>query len=476
MAKRYKKGGLAYQNSNSYISIDKKNPLIITRNDDEEKKEKEYIKLKIFNIATTINDIDITKIFSSSITTQLFKEYNDTNNGIILLTSQLLNDIFNDAIDGGGCFSFLRSKYSTKIKNQQLAEELINFCDASINTDDILRDYITNTNIDALNDYPLLKKFINKNKRFNEHKYELNFSGKTEELLYSYYDYNKDIVLAYEYNFIKNIESINEYILEQSTYLDTLDNYAKTTIYDYTDHNSFTFYKLFKLNDKSWINKRHDQGTSFLSQIIKLGYNDDDNDLVINTDRTENCSKYFLSINEWINVLNMFSDDLDEIINKSPKLKTNIYCYRGASNHYINANNSSSLLITENIGYKFIDQTSFTLIFDRAKYFYSQGITTSNRCIYRTTIMEGSSALFIAPLSAKSNELEILLPSNSYVLRTDKDIEDSYNNSKNIYDICSNKNKFKSLDIIVKTLNTSTLSSAIPMHINKIIILIIFTL
>lgn len=40
MIKRYKKGGLAHQNSSSYISIDKKTPLIITRNDDEEKKKK----------------------------------------------------------------------------------------------------------------------------------------------------------------------------------------------------------------------------------------------------------------------------------------------------------------------------------------------------------------------------------------------------------------------------------------------------
>lgn len=106
--------------------------------------------------------------------------------------------------------------------------------------------------ITILNKYPNLKNFIDKNK--DEEKTILTLKtfikDKDEIIKYDYYKYNKDIVLAYEYNFIINIDHINEYIKEQNEYLNSLSINDKYTIYDYTYNHSYTFYKNFKLNNK----------------------------------------------------------------------------------------------------------------------------------------------------------------------------------------------------------------------------------
>ena len=94
---------------------------------------------------------------------------------------------------------------------------------------------VFNFNVTGAPPYTTLKTFI---------------KDKDEIIKYDYYKYNKDIVLAYEYNFIINIDHINEYIKEQNEYLNSLSINDKYTIYDYTYNHSYTFYKNFKLNNK----------------------------------------------------------------------------------------------------------------------------------------------------------------------------------------------------------------------------------
>jgi hypothetical protein len=127
------------------------------------------------------------------------------------------------------------------------------------------------------------------------------------------------------------------------------------------------------------------------------------------------------------------------IINNSPVLEDNIYCYKGVCNHYI----TRELPIDT----EYILQYKFTLIFDVAQKFYNNYQITDNSCIYRTTIKKGSKALFIDPISFIPQEMEILIPNNSLVIKNNKEIEDYYNNIK--YSICSAPNKFKSIDIII---------------------------
>ena len=473
---KHKKGGLTSTTNNSLLLNMKKNILrneikakniyeIIKEFDREkheipEKKENEIPEkkeneiLSMFNIQKiSIITEEVNKLFENK--QMLFDEYNKTNKGIILSDSLIFSYVDSDTntnTSGGGCFDFLKGK----IKSDVLAADIIKFCNDNRNTDDILQNFITSTSTNTLDTYATLKKFIIRNRTEHNDKYTLQItSNNSIDVVYNYYEYNKDIVLAYEINFIENIANIHKYIFQHKIYLQDLSDYDKATIAYFTEESSFKFYKLFKLNNEKWINICNFQKDAFLEQIKSLGYNDGDGII----DSYNNDSRYILSIEEWRNVLNKFSDDLDRIINNSPPLENNIYCYRGASKHYINDNISES--ITSDMVYKFNEQTSFTLIFDVAYKFYMQGMgDNSERCIYRTTLMKGSKALFIAPLSTISNEIEILIPSNSVALTNSKKIEDNYNNAKNKFDICSSKQIFKSLDLIITTTEYTSISSS----------------
>jgi hypothetical protein len=449
MINKIKKGGKIH--SSMRTIIDKNNSSIEAKI----QKNESILLFNTFNLEV-INKSDIIDIFPHVIS--LFEEYNNTNNGIILNNSEILTKLVNKSGGGVGCLEGIFKRYREKKETKETKEaeetyslpdlqnEIIKFC-KNYNTNKILEEYIKrpeNTNI--INDYSNLKKFIDANKNL--------FEIKLINEIYNYYDYNKDIVLAYEYNLFINIDNINNYIDKQNEYLKTLSIDDQITIYDYTLQESFQFYKLFKMNNKKWMDLCNYQYNAFAPQIKKLGYYDIDDIINVDKNRSGTYSKYVLSINEWTDVLNLFSKDLDRIINNSPELEYNIYCYRGASKHYIY--NDSSFEIDENEDiYKFKEQTSFTLDFFIAYKFYNSlsidlSSSSNPSCIYRTTILKGSKALFISKCSAVNNEMEILIPTNTYVIKNTKRIETSYNNITNKYDICSNSSiKFNSLDIII---------------------------
>ena len=430
-------------------------------------KNESILLFNTFNLEV-INKRDIIDIFPDVIS--LFEEYNNTNNGIILNNSKILTNFVNKS-GGVGCLEGIFQRYrATKNKAAKetketketkeaeeteetyslpdLQNEIIFFC-KNHNTNNILKNYIEqleDRNIIYREDYSNLKKFIDENNKL----FEINLINQ----IYNCYNYNKDIVLAYEYNLFININNINDYIDKQNEYLKKLSIDDQITIYDYTLQESFQFYKLFKMNNKKWMDLCNYQYNAFAPQIKKLGYYDIDDIINVDKNRSGTYSKYVLSINEWTDVLNLFSKDLDRIINNSPALEYNIYCYRGASKHYIY--NDTSVEIDENNEdiYKFKEQTSFTLDFFIAYRFYNSlnidSSTSNPSCIYRTTILKGSKALFINKYSAVNNEMEILIPTNTYVIKNTKRIETSYNNITNKYDICSNSSiKFNSLDIII---------------------------
>jgi hypothetical protein len=200
------------------------------------------------------------------------------------------------------------------------------------------------------------------------------------------------------------------------------------------------------MNNKEWIKDCDNQGNSFLPQIYKLGYYDKNEDQNLRQPEKSGVSKYNLSINEWIDVLNLFTYDLDKIIYASPPLKHDIYCYRGVQNHYI-----------DTAGYIFNEPTSFTFAYYIASRFSSNAANRDTGCIYRTTITKNSKALFIAPISSMPDEVEILIPSRACLIFNYDQITgqvhkpvDSVNNFNNKYALCSNTN-FKSLDIIIST-------------------------
>lgn len=333
-----------------------------------------------------------------------------------------------------------------QVEREKLEQEIINFCNEyNKNAENILKNYIDNNNLNEIYKYPSLKRFIDENKKH----YNIEYYISSFKIIHcECFDYNKDIILAYEYNFINNIDNINEIIKDQKRYLDRLNEFDKITLFDFTKQNSFKFYKLFKMNDKKWIDYRNNQINEFLPQIYKLGYYDSDDTIESIFNTKNSVLKYVLTVNEWIDVLNMFSNDVDRIINNSPELKHNIYCYRGSSTNYINNDTIEEFeMDNEIIQYKFNEQTSFTLDFNIAySLFYGH---QKSSCIYRTTIKKGSRALFISPLAAIKDELEVIIPSNSYAIKNNKPIERCYNNISNKYSICCGKLEFNSLDIVI---------------------------
>jgi hypothetical protein len=395
-------------------------------------------KYDFINI-TELNQIESNSLYTSDINNK-FEEYNNTNNGIILLNSKLIFELFNIKLEGGGgCFDFLKTlKFMEKLRkntskipklDEDFANELIDFCNQnSDNSGDILKKYIENNDITIIAKYNKLKDFIDKNN--NSRRITMTFDITPiikKEFNYEYYDYNKDILFAYESKFIENIENTNKYIKKQYEYLIGLSNDDRSTIRDFINGRSFAIYKLYKTNEGDWTEeiKYLNSGSSFLSQIRKLG---------LNTDLTK------LTIDNWIKILETYSNDLDNIINNSPELEDDIYCYRGVSKHYIDSKK----------GYKLNEHTSFSLSFFSAYDFYKSTKPDSNPCMYRTTILKGSKALFVQSLT-NLDEMEIIVPANSIILSNDKEIEDYYNNINNRYDICSsNSIKFKSLDLIIK--------------------------
>jgi len=149
---------------------------------------------KTFNFTPTTFDYDKNEVDI------LFNEYNDTNNGIILTNSLLLNKILNKSGGGKGCFEHIFNKLKKnkskkqlpeiaevegegekkiktekeeienmekeQVKREKLEQEIINFCNEyNKNAENILKNYIDNNNLNEIYKYPSLKRFIDENKK-----------------------------------------------------------------------------------------------------------------------------------------------------------------------------------------------------------------------------------------------------------------------------------------------------------------------
>lgn len=328
------------------------------------------------------------------------------------------------------------------------------FCiDNNINSNKIINDYLNNEQyaIEIISKYPDVKDIIDKSsKKIN--KLEVVINSKVDFIdksIYKFYDYNKDFVLAFEKNFIDNIENINKYIDKQNKYLQLLSYTNKYVVFDYTNKYSSSVYKKFKNNNKEWIEDIKNIGDAFLPQIYKIIGNDSNQKLP--TIRNINSISLFdLDIKTWIKVLNTFTDDLDKIIRKSPKLEDDIYCYKGCSNYDYNLENYNEDNHLKLFKFTISIPSSFTLSYKVAKYYYD--LKLGFHLLLRTTIMKGCNALFISNIGDISEryDYEIVIPSNSIVAKSGTS-EWLYNiNYNNESGLCHTQNNILgSSDIII---------------------------
>lgn len=165
-----------------------------------------------------------------------------------------------------------------------------------------------------------------------------NVNNKTTKMI-KCYEYNKDIVKAYEKQFLDNYNEWQKFIKKQNEYIEKLSIEKKRIIQDYTKPSSFDFYKIYKSNPAIDLSIQvKNFGDSFYPQINALFPDKIENyDSWLKKDRygKTNYTTITLNDSQWKQVLDKFIIDIDEIIINAPMVTELLYCYRGVSNHYI---------------------------------------------------------------------------------------------------------------------------------------------
>ena len=398
--------------------------------------------------------------------TYIFNNYKKTNNGII----------YNDDRNENKKYTITKYKGGASINrlsNVNIIEDLTNYC-RSTDTDENDISNLLNSSSSPIDNYNYLKDFINSNNTSIKKTYSFPLdpiytyndcstyeSLSNFEKKYSCFEYNKDIVTAYEREFLneENQQSLQEFIEEQKNYIERLKKWEKRIIQDYINEYSFNFYGHYKSGDhERWNdNTTKDFGDAFYYQIANLHsdklslreYND-----WLDNDRFpyNQVSNFELTIQEWGRVLDEFMKDLNNIIIKAPPVKKPIYCYRGVSEHYIkdgiSINSRQKSYISERL-------SSFSLNFNTSKQFAEKG-EENKRSVYRITILPQCRVLHVTQLSIYDTEIEIICPSNSIfyydidAIGNDFKPIKAYNNINKKYGICSREiESFNSFDSIL---------------------------
>jgi hypothetical protein len=419
------------------------------------------IYLKQINFDFKTSDIFLNEI------NNIFDSYDNTNKGVIDVNSKL----FKNVVQGGKKGDKKRGKKGGE-SFSITDDDVKKYCENIANDEDDIRKYIVNPDDESSKiSKSNLKNFIDVNRAIIEEQIDImynprytyeqcyttdnNVNNKTTKMI-KCYEYNEDIVKAYEKQFLDNYNKWQEFINKQNKYIKKLSIEKKRIIQDYTKPSSFDFYKIYKSNpaiDLSIQVKKF--GDSFYPQINALFPDKIENyDSWLENDRYGKTkdTTITLSSDEWKQVLDKFIIDIDEIIINAPMVTELLYCYRGVSNHYIKQ--GEDYPYNNNLrAYKSERLSSYTLDFNIAKEFYNYG-TTNSKSIYRTAIMPFSRILYVAPLSLIPRECEFISPTNTvflYKTDTNGDIfpKTSYNNIAKTFGICSKDNSFNSLDTIL---------------------------
>jgi hypothetical protein len=448
-------------------------------------KKAELENISIDNFSNKIPLIYKLKLF------QIFKNYKYTNKGVILGDS---DEKKNNKSGGRNNIITTSCHYKKRggasldnYTSPNIYRELLNYCTLNLHCEIDINNFI-NGRPNSISRYSDLSYFIYTNKEEKEYSHIIpidptySYSNCIEDGSYnipkgySCYDYNKNIITAYESNFYteRNKRAIDNFIKQQQEYLRTLPIKSKRIIQDYTNQTSFAYYCNYlteisgtPVENADWrVIKNF--GDAFYTQIHKLHpdiLNITNYNAWLATDRKPETADFVLhnfTNDQWNKILEDFMKDLNDIIIEAPPVEEEIYCYRGVSDHYIKNGVGSDIITIENENYnmrpfKSSRLSSFSLDFNASKEFYNICGNKPNKCLYRITILPHCRVLYVAPLSVYKYEIEILAPSNStfyynFDKSTDDDLKTSmcYNNIEKKYGICSkNDNSFNSFDSVL---------------------------
>lgn len=358
----------------------------------------------------------------------------------------------------------------------------------------------TSDNQDEIDKYENLKKFIIKNKDYKDDKIIIDYMPKysykdctfeiddfTNQVIVdsSYYEYNKDIVTAFQKDYIDSKDDFLNLIKMQKEYIKNLSITKKRIIQDYTKFSCFDFYNKYKssVNDDWFNNADFKFGDSYYATIYLIYKSDLDKYKSIKNKinecfckiekeyefdiyytiwlfnhRKEPDSDFILkkcefNIDEWKLILDTFIENINYIIKEAPTSDKEIHCYRGVSFHYIKDTDNPIICIfnkakimgekSKKEGYiskskhiinsikifKSTRLSSYSLCFHVSYHYHNMGNNKDKRCMYKTTIMPGCNILYVAPLSYAPQEFEFISPVNSIFLY-DRDVTNE-NISKN---------------------------------------------
>ena len=291
--------------------------------------------------------------------------------------------------------------------------------------------------MDSIIDKKTLIKYSNKKMGFEEQQLTLTFK---------YNDYNKKFID--NMNYVINIEYLQEYIKEQSLYMNSLgirDIYNLELFYNIYIYINKYLSKRIKIKDL-FKNIYEDQ-LDITNEFLLFYYQFYDHFSKSNSYKSMKDFMIFINTN-----INRFDDDLLESILKSylneinviilnaPKTKNNFYVYYVPSSNEINVKSEKGVYVSD----KFIIGN---LIINSIE-------LHSNSYIYEIFVKKGVSLLHISPFSTDAVYLNMLFPLNgNFFIDYGLKIKTVYENNSSICPITTN-------DIIVNNPDFDTYKSS----------------
>lgn len=303
---------------------------------------------------------------------------------------------------------------------------------------------------------------------------------------FEYYDFNKDYILGYQGKqlelYSQNKKQIDDYIIQQNSYIQKLSLEDKRILTDYTRLKSFTLYQEYvKASEKDFTSGNivdnfidiiknyypdkykgketllENMGNAFIDIIERLKIfkiTTDEYQTLKRVGYNSNSSELYLNItnDEWKLILKKYLKKLNNIILNAPPVPAEFICYRGVSNDYTISN--ITIPDKEYTIPAFISTRtgSISLNYEKSKYYYDKGEDKNKSTMYRVLVLPGCKLLFASPLAGEDiiDEMELITPSNQIFVSNNWVVEKKYNNYQNKNNICFSKDDIiNSKDLIL---------------------------